>query len=180
MSFRTVYGYVTSENGWRMCNRNECEIVDGPYMETSPLRSGAPAIILGDFVRRYDREVAPVVSSVWGWSSTNEVGNSNHLSGTAVDLNAPQWPWGQYRMPDDLIARVDALLGWYEGVVFWGRNWDRPDEMHFQIGLAEGDPALDRIVDKIRNPAPPKYNPRADPYVRAGFLQLIPPSRWPQ
>ncbi|PSR64005.1 MULTISPECIES: M15 family metallopeptidase [Nocardia] len=179
MSFRTAYGNEWSENGWRMCNRDACELVDGPWMDTAPLRSGAPAIILGDFVRRYDREVAPVLSEVWGWSALNNVGDSNHLSGTAVDINAPQWAWGVRTMPAALVDRIEALVAEYEGAVFWGRWWDRPDEMHFQIGWPESDPRLDRIVAKITNPTP-AYNPRTDPYVRAGFLQLIPPSRWPQ
>ncbi|MFJ1454699.1 M15 family metallopeptidase [Nocardia sp. N2S4-5] len=173
MSFRTAYGNLYSENGWRMCNRDECVLVDGPHMDTAPLRSGAPAIILGDFVRRYDAEVAPVVSSVWGWSRNNDVGTSNHLSGTAVDINAPQWPWGLRRMPGDLVARVEALVDWYEGAVFWGRDWSRPDEMHFQVGIPEGDPRLNRIVAKILNPDP-VYDPRTDPQVLAGFWQLIP------
>lgn len=180
MSFRTAYGNTHSENGWRMCNRDECVLVEGPWMATAPLRRGAPEIILGDFVRRYDRECAPVVSQVWGWSRENDVPTSNHLSGTAIDVNAPQWPWGQKRMPADLVARTNTLLAWYEGAVFWGRVWGRPDEMHFQIGWPEGDAGLQRIVDKIRKPAPPPYDPRTDPYVVAGFLQLIPPARWPR
>jgi hypothetical protein len=134
MSFRTVYGYSKSENGWRMCNRDECVLVDGPHMDTSPLRRGAPATILGDFVRRYDAEVAPVASSVWGWSATNDVANSNHLAGTAVDINAPQWPWGYRNMPSWLVERINRLVSQYDGAVFWGRSWSRPDEMHFQIG----------------------------------------------
>lgn len=177
MSFRTYLNYTHSENGWRMCNRDECVLINRDWMDTAPIRSGAPAVILGDFARRYDAEVAPIVSPVWGWSATNFVPNSNHLSGTALDINAPQWPWGFYRMPRDLISRIEALLARYEGAVFWGRNWQKPDEMHFQMGWPEGDPRNDRIVKKIQGPPP--YNPRTDPYVRAGFLQLIPPSRWP-
>ena len=151
MSFRTAYGYSHSENGWRMCDRNECVLVPGPYMNTAPIRSGPPAVILGDFARRYHAEVAQLVSPVWGWSAQNDVGNSNHLSGTALDLNATQWPWGQRRMPQWMIDKTNALLAFYEGVIFWGRNWTRADEMHFQIGVPEGNPALGRIVAKIQN-----------------------------
>lgn len=150
MSFRTAYGYSHSENGWRMCDRNECVLVPGPYMNTAPIRSGPPAVILGDFARRYHAEVAQLVSPVWGWSAQNDVGNSNHLSGTALDLNATQWPWGQRRMPQWMIDKTNALLAFYEGVIFWGRNWTRADEMHFQIGVPEGNPALGRIVKKIQ------------------------------
>jgi peptidoglycan hydrolase-like protein with peptidoglycan-binding domain len=132
-----------------MCNRDECVLVDGPYMNTAPLRKGVPATILGDFARRYHVQAAPIVSPVWGWSATNAVANSNHLAGTALDINAPQWPWGYRNMPTDLINRINALLGFYEGAVFWGRNWSRADEMHFQMGWREGDSRYGRILAKI-------------------------------
>lgn len=174
MSFRTAYGYSHSENGWRMCNRDECVVVPGPYMNTAPIRSGAPAVILGDFARRYHAEVAPLVSPVWGWSNTNDVATSNHLSGTALDLNATQWPWGLLRMPAGLVAKTNRLLEFYEGTVFWGRVWSRPDEMHFQIGVPEGNPALARIVAKIQRggdpPAPPQWQPTARDF--EAFSQL--------
>lgn len=166
MSFRTVYGYSRSENGWAMCNRDECVIVQGPFMNTAPLRRGPAEILLGDFVRRYHAQCAPVVSSVWGWSATNDVGNSNHLSGTAVDINAPQWPWGVRKMPQDLINRINNLLGFYEGAIYWGRNWNRPDEMHFQLNWPEGDPRYDRVIAKVTGGAvPPPTTPTA-PAVR--------------
>lgn len=149
MSFRTAYGNTYSENRWRMCNSDECVRVPGPFMNTAPLRKGAAAVILGDVVRRYNVECAPVISSVWGWSQYNDVGNSNHLSGTAVDINAPQWPWGERRMPADLVGRITKLVASYNGTVFWGRNWSRPDEMHIQIGVPEGDARLAAIVARI-------------------------------
>ncbi|AEJ93493.1 lysin A [Mycobacterium phage Airmid] len=154
MSFRTVYGHDWSENGWRMCNRDECVVVAGPFMNTAPLRRGPAEILLGEFVRRYHAVCAPVVSSVWGWSEENDVGNSNHLSGTAVDINAPQWPWGLKKMPADLIARINVLLDFFEGSIYWGRNWNRPDEMHFQLNWPEGDARYARILQKITG-APP-------------------------
>lgn len=154
MSFRTVYNNSHSENGWRMVNRDECVIVPGPFMDTAPLRTGIAETILGDFVRRYHMECAPVISPVWGWSATNTVGNSNHLSGTAVDINAPQWPWGYRTMGATLIGKIRMLLTHYEGAVFWGRVWNRPDEMHFQLGWPEGDSRYSRIVEKIGAAAP--------------------------
>lgn len=174
MSFRTAYGNTHSENGWRMCNRDECVVLPGQWMNTAPIRRGAPEIILGDFARRYNNECAPLVSPVWGWSRDNDVSTSNHLSGTALDLNATQWPWGQLRMPQDLVDRTSRLLSWYEGAVFWGRVWSRPDEMHFQIGWREGDGRLQRIVDKILVPAPPPYDPLKDSFVMEAFGQLVP------
>lgn len=182
MAFRTYQGYSYSENDWPICDVEECVVVDGPYMSTAPIRRGAAAVILADFAHRYHLECAPIISPVWGWSRDNSVANSNHLSGTAIDINAPQWPFGYYRMPPDLIDRIETLLDCYDGAVFWGRTWDKPDEMHFQIGWSPDDPDLAALADRIRNPGPPvpAYDPRTDPYVRAGFLQLIPPNRWPR
>lgn len=150
MSFRTAYGNTRSENGWRMCNRDECVLVPGPFMNTAPLRRGAAEIVLGDLVRRYDREVAPVRSAVWGWSLYNDVGNSNHLAGTSVDVNAPQWPWGLRNMPSLLVAKCDALERSYGGGVYWGNRWSRPDQMHWQLGWPEGDSRWAALIAKIQ------------------------------
>ena len=171
MSYRTVYGYARSENGWRMVNRDACVLVDGPeypntrqgneyrrqygnrVTSTAPLRAGVSALILGDFVRRYHAEVEPIVHPVWGWSATNDVITSNHLSGTAVDINAPAYPWGLLTMPHDRVTKVQRLLGTYGGAIFWGRRWQRADEMHFQNGWPEGDDRYDAVLRKLAGTA---------------------------
>lgn len=154
MSFRTIYGYSHSENGWRMCNRDECDIVRIPDLfltETAPLRRGACLTILGAWLFWYDRNVEEIGSSVWGWSATNDVGNSNHLSGTAVDVNAPKYPWGARVMPADRIAKVREGLRLFEGTVFWGADWGRADEMHYQMNFGEGDGRNEAFAAKLRN-----------------------------
>lgn len=152
MSFRSVYGYDWSENGWRMCNRNECAlpIVDMDYVDTAPIRTGAPLTILSAWLKYYDTHIDPITSSVWGWSAENAVGNSNHLSGTALDINAPKYPWGDRTMPADRKSRVRAALAAFEGTVFWGADWDRADEMHFQLAYEEGDERNERFAAKLR------------------------------
>ncbi|GAC59350.1 hypothetical protein GSI01S_01_03170 [Gordonia sihwensis NBRC 108236] len=153
MSFRTVYGYSTSEAGWRMCNRDECGLVTIPdlyYVDTAPIRKGAPLTILGAWLYWYDRNVEEIVSPVWGWSATNDVANSNHLSGTAVDVNAPRYPWGSRTMPAAKKAKVREGLRLFEGLVFWGADWDRADEMHYQMGVAEGDQRAAAFAAKLR------------------------------
>lgn len=152
MSFRTAYGYSVSENGWRMCNRDECDLVritDLYLTDTAPLRKGPPLVILGAWLWWYDRNVEEITSSVWGWSATNDVANSNHLSGTAVDINAPKYPWGTRTMPPDRIAKIRRGLQLFEGTVFWGADWNRADEMHFQCSLPEGDPRNEAFADKL-------------------------------
>lgn len=159
MSFRTIYGYAYSENGWRMVNRDECVLIDVPglqYMDTAPVRKGYAAEALRAWAAWYDKNVpGEIVSPTWGWSATNDVGNSNHLSGTALDINAPQYPWGGDRMAREFPARVAAIrrgLKEFEGIIFWGADWGRKDEMHFQLsgGTAAGDGASQRLIDFVR------------------------------
>lgn len=154
MSFRTVYGYTRSENGWRMCNRDECDIVRIPELyltETAPLRKGSPHTILGAWLYWYDRNVEEILSPVWGWSATNDVANSNHLSGTAVDVNAPKYPWGKRVMPAARIAKIREGLRLFEGTVFWGADWSRADEMHYQMAFPEGDKRNDVFAAKLKS-----------------------------
>lgn len=164
MSFRTAYGYSRSENGWRMCNRDECSLPISPgmtFINTAPIRNGAPLAILSAWLKYYDTKIAPIVSPVWGWSATNDVATSNHLSGTALDINAPQWPWGERRMPADLKARIRRGLGLFEGTVFWGADWSRADEMHFQMNYPEGDGRNEAFAARLRD----------------GYLGLLAPER---
>jgi hypothetical protein len=152
MSFRTVYGYSVSENGWRMCNRDECDLVHIPDLfltDSAPLRKGAPLVIIGAWLYWYDRNVEEITSNVWGWSQTNDVGNSNHLAGTAVDINAPQYPWGSRVMPADRKAKIREGQRLFEDVMFWGEDWNRADQMHHQLHFPEGDPRNDAFANKL-------------------------------
>lgn len=141
MSFRTAYGNTWSEAGWRMCNRDECILppVDLPFINTAPVRKGDAATVLGAWLHWYHNNVEPLTSPVWGWSLLNDVGTSNHLAGVGVDVNAPKYPWGFYRMSGELQNRVQTGLDLFKGFVFWGRVWGKPDEMHYQLGVPEFD-----------------------------------------
>lgn len=136
-----------------MCNRDECDIVRIPELyltETAPLRKGAPLTILGAWLYWYDRNVEEILTPVWGWSVDNEVRDSNHLSGTAVDINAPKYPWGQRVMPAARKAKIREGLKLFEGTVFWGADWQRADEMHYQMAFREGDQRSEAFAAKLR------------------------------
>lgn len=160
MSFRTVNGNTHTEDGWRCCNRDECDIVRIPELylvDTAPLRKGAPLTILGAWLYWYDRNVEEITSPVWGWSATNDVlgtpgrnDGSNHLSATAVDVMAPKYPWQRYTMDAATIANVRKGLALFEGSVFWGHDWSRPDEMHYQMAWPEGDERNEAFAAKLR------------------------------
>ena len=153
MSFRTAYGYSRSENGWRMVNRDAC-VVAGPSvglatMNTAPIRAGDASTILVAWALWYHRNVEPLRSPVWGWSAENAVGDSNHLSGTALDFNAPQYPWGYRTMPGNRKALVRRGLALFEGVIYWGADWNRADEMHYQLAYPEGDHRISAFAAKL-------------------------------
>ena len=62
---------------------------------------------------------------------------SNHLNGTAMDLN---WNSHPFRIlnagfTSQQINTIRDLLDFYEDTVFWGNDWNTPkDAMHFQLG----------------------------------------------
>lgn len=141
---------VPSENGWPMCNAGECvSVMVVPAAKKVPLRKGNVATILNAFIIRYNQIVEPITSQVWGWSPDNDVWNSNHMSATAIDINAPKYPWGARRMPAATIQKVRGLLKKFRGVVFWGNDWNYPDQMHFQIGLPPSDPRVAQLANDL-------------------------------
>lgn len=168
MSFRIVNGSSYTENGWRCCDRNECDIPRIPnlfFTDTAPIRKGAPLTILGAWLFWYDRNVEEITSSVWSWSLSNDVlgqyganNGSNHLSATAIDVNAPKYPWGSRTMSAAKKAKVRegqklfSLDGNAQNsLVFWGADWNRADEMHYQMRYREGDARNDKFAQKLRD-----------------------------
>ena len=132
---------VITQNGWPQCTREECELL--PVVGTDDdvvrieLRKGDVATILTAWAGWFHRHVRPINSTpfrdCWGWSGTYRVWNSNHLSGTALDLCATELPWNRLTMPAEQVDAVERGLRLFEGTIFWGRWLERPDEMHFEI-----------------------------------------------
>lgn len=158
---------VLTENGWPMVNADKTVSVQVvPNAKKVPLLRGDVATILNAWLIAYNRDVEKINTQVWGWSPYNDVWNSNHMSGTAIDIEAPRYPWGQRRMSEAVKNRVRKLLKEFEGVVYWGANWNYPDEMHFQIGLKPNNPRVKALADKLNKgylniygtstPTPPK------------------------
>ena len=149
MGFRTVYNLTNSENGWRMCDAAQCDTNPIPGTTARiPLQRGIPNTILKAFAADLNQYVESVYNSAGindegGWTPTNSVASSNHLSGTAFDYNWSDHPmgvalagWhGSDIIPGEQEPAVRALLSWYENTVFWGNDWNSPkDSMHFQMG----------------------------------------------
>ncbi len=184
MTFRTIYGRTHSENGWRNCDSNECVTL---FYAGKPVlvRAGDAATVLRWWMDWYNANVEPIKSQVWGWSATNEVASSNHISGTGVDLNAPWHPWkvdASKNFTPAQIAKCREGLRLAEGNMFWGQDWGRRDPMHWQLngGTALGNgasPKLAAFAQKIRDGklgstgpvyVPPPAAPSGRPVIRRG------------
>lgn len=202
MADRTVYGLTHSENGWRMVDQGSCVWVTVPGTDvTLQIREGQPAKILAAFAADFNAHVEPLRDRDSAcWTPTNSVASSNHLSGTAMDLN---WDGAdgktfRFQIPEERAypppknARVRELLDFYEDMVFCGGFWDIGDWMHFQMGGdTYGSQNVDKVNDFIRRkiradgfstfkrgagappvPPPPPAGNAADVLARATGLSL--------
>lgn len=157
MANRTVYGNTISENGWPMVDEGSCEWVGVPGANvTLEIQKGWPLAIMRAFAADVHAYVQPLRDADSAcWTSTNSVSTSNHLSGTAMDLDWDDHPmgpayagWSQAQ-----IATIRELLSFYEDTIFWGEDWDTPkDSMHFQMGYSTYNNAHtgDFIARKVR------------------------------
>lgn len=155
MADRTVYGLNFSENGWRMVDQGSCVWVTVPGADVHlQIREGQPAAIMGAFAADFNAYVEPLRDADSAcWTATNSVASSNHLSGTAMDLN---WNSHPFRVADAgfdqvKLATVRELLAFYENTIFWGNDWNSPkDAMHFQMGYdTYGSENVGRVQDFI-------------------------------
>jgi D-alanyl-D-alanine carboxypeptidase-like protein len=172
---------LRSQNAWSANDRSCIASYSLPGGEVA-LRKGDPSVVLLWCANRWHETVEPLRwPGVWGYAERAIRGSSttlsNHASGTAIDINAPQHPLGTD--PRDNFSTLEirairAILDFCEGTVRWGGDYTgRKDGMHLEI--VAGAVALKRIADKIRNhqsrppvvaqakaPAPPLPAPRED------------------
>lgn len=160
MGFRSAYGLNVSENGWRMCDWDECDT--GPVPGTNglklPIRRGEANTILKGWVAWFNANVESLANGrgyadEGSFTWTNSVASSNHLSATAVDLN---WIDHQFLVsysgftPTE-IARTRQGLALFRGAIWWGQDWASPkDAMHFQLNYPEGDGRNTALAKDLR------------------------------
>lgn len=165
MANRTVYGNTFSSNGWPMVDEGSCQWVTVPGTDPPvglQIQQGQPVQLLRAFAADFHAYVQPLRDADSAcWTLKNDVDTSNHLSGTACDFN---WNSHEFRVrgtfTPEQLARLRALLDWYEGMIFWGGDWTDPvDEMHFQLASLSnggdintyGNPDVDDFIKrKIR------------------------------
>lgn len=150
-----------TENGWPACGADMLDRSPIPGIElVIPLQRGQPSTILKAYCADYHLFVESLYNSrggtdEGGWTPTNSVATSNHLGGTAVDLNWDDHPF-QVRgtFSRDQVATLRELLAFYEDTIFWAGDWDSPvDEMHHQMGYnTYQNPHTQDFIDrKIRS-----------------------------
>jgi hypothetical protein len=98
-------------------------------------QKGQPSKILTAFAADFNQYVERLRNAdSAGYTPTNSVPTSNHLNGTAMDLN---WDSHAFHVSGTFGGKLLALrelLAFYKGVIFWGGDWTSPiDEMHFNM-----------------------------------------------
>ncbi|MBN7386165.1 M15 family metallopeptidase [Mycobacteroides abscessus subsp. abscessus] len=138
---------MITENGWPSCDSSMLE--RNPIPGTTiviPLQRGIPNRIMKAFAADFHAFVESLYNSrggtdEGGWTPTNSVATSNHIGGTAMDLNWSDHPMGKAYdgYSSTKIATVRELLAFYTidglAMMYWGNDWNSPkDSMHFQMG----------------------------------------------
>lgn len=157
---------AVSNNGW---------LRDPPLQQvtaggrTTRLVVGAAGDLLEWFAQQFHARVEPLVT-FYGYRSTelNDISGgiktSNHISGTAMDLNGYKHPYestsankfGNYKsgFTTEQTAEIRKIQAETGGVVKWGMDfaYGFRDAMHFEI---KGDlQTVSNTFDRISNPVP--------------------------
>jgi hypothetical protein len=136
-----------SQNGWTAPGRSVIVTMTVPGTAVKlPVRAGPAGQLLVAAAARWHREVEPLVAGTcWGYADRTVRGSatdlSNHASGTAIDLNAPQHPLGTAPTANFTAAKIDAIhriVAAYAPCLRWGGDYTgRKDGMHLEIVASE-------------------------------------------
>lgn len=155
----------TSYNGWPVGNPGSSIGVKSYYVTGTsiliPVEAGDVAWALMYVAARFNTEVEPLQGwQVWGYDYRVDANNTNwwscHASGTAVDFNAVLHPNGASgTFTTGQVRAIRKILADCGDVIYWGGDFSGvPDEMHFEINVAPGDPQLPALVAQIRGQVP--------------------------
>jgi predicted chitinase len=132
---------MASENGWEPLHAGadilEWIVVPGTAVHLQVMK-GWPSAIMKAYAADYNAFVEPLRDAdSASFTATNSVATSNHLNGTAMDLN---WNSHPFRVANagyspQMIATMREILDFYEDTMFWANDWNTPkDAMHHQMG----------------------------------------------
>lgn len=168
---------ATSQNGWPAGQSSALPLTGlavGAATFPAGVRRGDVHTVLAYVAGRFDREVEKLVKG-WCWGHAyrpirGATTLSNHASGTAIDLNAPNHPLGKAgTFTAAQRTRIHAILADCGGVVRWGGDYSgRKDEMHLEINVRPGDARLAALAKRIGGGGGGTPTPAAWPTVRRG------------
>lgn len=145
---------ATSHNGWPVIT--DPDDLQSLNWVTGRVLPGDVFELFDYLCDRFDAEIEPIVRGhSWGWAYRpirgSSSGFSNHASGTAIDLNAPDHPLGRRgTFTPKQATHIRAILADLGGVIRWGGDYSgRPDEMHFEINADRA--AVTRAARRIAN-----------------------------
>lgn len=162
---------AVSQNGWSANDRSVIETYTVGKGMRVPLRKGDAGFLLKHVADWFDANIKDIDLNYnngalddWGYAERAIRGGvelSNHASGTAIDVNATEWPLGvepTAYLNADQIRRLRDHLKVYEGVIRWGGDYvGRKDPMHFEINA--NATAVNRVANKLRTAAPALKHP---------------------
>lgn len=148
-----------SQNSWP-ANSDSAAIGITPYhvdgsSTVLTMKAGDVATVLMYVANRFDDEVEPTIASQSGGYNFRVIAGSstysNHASGTAVDLNWIKHPQGSRgTFTSSQTATIHSIIAATNGVVRWGGDYTGTvDEMHFEIKVGPGDPALPILAAQL-------------------------------
>lgn len=153
---------ATSQNGWPALERSSDKLHLWKVPGTNRhflLRNGSAGFLLAHFILWYHEAIhrldAPgSVWDEWAWAwrpvRGQNSGLSNHASGTAVDLNATNYPLGTALMANWRRLKILVRIAWFRGTIRWGGQYEgRKDQMHFEIDKPMG--AVERRARRLMN-----------------------------
>lgn len=149
---------ATSQNGY-LAGRSKVKTITVPGTDVQlPIRSGDVEVVLTYVAVQFHKTVQPLRKGwCWGYAYRpvrgRTTGLSNHASGTAIDLNAPNFP---YKVPTTrcmTAKQINAcrkIVKDLQGVVRWGGDYvNAPDDaMHFEINASPAE--VKRVANLIR------------------------------
>lgn len=167
---------ATSQNGWPASADREVIGVDRNFSRAdvtfpSGVRSGDVSVVLGYVADQFHHRVENLVPGwCWGYhyrEVRESTGLSNHASGTAIDINAPEHPLGAVgTFTADQVATIRAILREVDGVIRWGGDYSgRKDEMHFEVNASSAAVAAvaKQLTAPKNTPAKPALKPTPAP-----------------
>lgn len=151
---------ATSQNGWP-ASENKAQIAVetfrvGSVVFPGGVKAGSVAAVLGYVAGEFHHRVEPLVEGwCWGYNYRPVTGGgalSNHASGTAIDVNAPNHPYGaaSRTFTAAQVKTIHKILQEVDQVVRWGGDYSGTrDEMHFEIDANLAN--VDRVAAILQN-----------------------------